>query len=80
MFGKDLYVIFIIRARYSNNSCMIILTGIQTRCTGYSRANRLPGTPGRALSPTMLGRASSPSPKPEMIKIDSVQMIRSTVA
>ena len=80
MFGRDLCVISTTRAQYSSNSCMSILTGIQKRCIGYLPANRLPDTPGRTLSPAMFGRAASSIAKPEMIKINSVQMIRSTVA
>jgi hypothetical protein len=53
MFGRDLYAISIIRAQYSNNSCLSILTGIQTRCIGYSQADRLPPAPGRGPSLTM---------------------------
>jgi hypothetical protein len=69
MFGRDLCVISIIRAQYSRNSWMSILTGIQTRYIGYSRADRLPDAPGRAPSPTMFGRASISSAKLEMIKM-----------
>jgi hypothetical protein len=55
MFGRGLCVLSMIRAQYSSNSCMSILTGIQTRYIGYSRADRLPATLGRVPSPTTFG-------------------------
>jgi hypothetical protein len=53
MFGRDLFVISTTRAQYSSNSYRSILTGIQPRYIGCSRADRLPSALGRLHSPTI---------------------------